>query len=297
MAATCASPRRAELVVPDADLGAASSVPEEGDIVALVERALRTAIAIASFVVGGVTGVLGASRYERSSGAAGDDDEEPRLLLPTVAGASLFIAAEAVRRSARMATSVARIVAARATLASAFPSVRRVSDSVDRWLTGLDDRWRAEERADAHYVDELLDVVVPIAVDAVVTRLDLTERILVSVDLDRIVDSLDLDRLMRRIDLDDVVARIDIEAIVGRLPLARIAGGVIDELDLAAIATRVIDEVDLPRIVRESTGTMADETVEGLRAQGIMADKAVTGLVNRLLRRNGDAAGGMQADE
>lgn len=290
MAATRASPRRAEPVVPGAGLGAASSVPDAGDIVALVERALGTAIGTASFVVAGVIGVLGASRNGRS-GAAGDDGEEPRLLVPTLAGASLFIAAEAIRRSARMATSVGRSVAARATFANAFPSVQRVSDRVGRWLTGLDDRWRAEERADARYADELLDVVVPIAVDAVVTRLDLTERILASVDLDRIVDSLDLDRLMRRIDLDDVVARLDVEAIVGRLPLARIAAGVIDELDLAAIATRVIDEVDLPRIVRESTGTMADETVEGLRAQGIMADQAVTGLVDRLLRRNGDAAG------
>lgn len=297
MAATRASPRRAEPVVPGADLGAASSAPDAGDIVALVERALATAIGTASLVVAGVIGVLGASRNEDSRGVAGDDGEEPRLLVQTLAGASLFIAAEAIRRSARMATSVGRSVAARGTFANAFPSVQRVSDRVGRWLTGLDDRWRAEERADAHYVDEVLDVVVPIAVDAVVTRLDLTERILASVDLDRIVDSLDLDRLMRRIDLDDVVARLDVEAIVGRLPLVRIAADVIDELDLAAIATRVIDEVDLPRIVRESTGTMADETVEGLRAQGIMADQAVTGLVNRLLRRNGAAAGGVQADE
>lgn len=291
MAATRASPRRAQPVVPGADLGAASSAPDAGDIVALVERALGTAIGTVSFVVAGVIGVLGASRNEGSRGVAGDDGEEPRLLVPTLAGASLFIAAEAISRSARIAMSVGRIVAERATLANAFPSVRRVSDRVGRLLTGLDDRWRAEERANAHYVDEVLDVVVPIAVDAVVTRLDLTERILASVDLDRIVDSLDLDRLMRRIDLDDVVARLDVEAIVGRLPLVRIAAGVIDELDLAAIAMRVIDEVDLPRIVRESTGTMADETVEGLRAQGIMADQAVTGLVDRLLRRNGDAAG------
>jgi hypothetical protein len=290
MAATRASPRRAESVVPGADLGAASSVPDAGDLVALVERALGTAIGTASIVVAGVIGVLGASRNGRS-GAAGDDGEEPRLLVQTLAGASLFIATEAIRRSARMATSVGRSVAARATFANAFPWGQRVSDRVGRWLTGLDDRWRAEERADARYADELLDIVVPIAVDSVVTRLDLTERILASVDLDRIVDSLDLDRLLRRIDLDDVVARLDVEAIVGRLPLARIAAGVIDELDLAAIATRVIDEVDLPRIVRESTGTMADETVEGLRAQGIMADQAVTGLVDRLLRRNGDAAG------
>jgi hypothetical protein len=49
--------------------------------------------------------------------------------------------------------------------------------------------------------------------------------------------------------------------------------------------------VDLPRIVRESIGTMADEKVEGPRARGIMADRAVTGLVDRLLRRNGDPKG------
>ena len=120
---------------------------------------------------------------------------------------------------------------------------------------------------------------VPDVVRGVLDELDLTELTLQRIDLDRIVDAVDLDR---------VVARIDPDAIVRKLDLTALSQGVIDRLDLAAIATRVIDEIDLPRIVRESTGTMADETVVGIRAKGMSADRAVSQFVDRMLGRQGD---------
>jgi len=124
-------------------------------------------------------------------------------------------------------------------------------------------------------------------IDAVRSPIGKRNGTLASVRADELAAQV-LNRLVERLDLDAVTAKIDVEAIVERLDLAKIAQEVIDELDLAAIAMNVVEEIDLPRIVRESTGTMANETVEGIRAQGMNADQAVGRLVDRLLRRASD---------
>lgn len=78
------------------------------------------------------------------------------------------------------------------------------------------------------------------------------------------LDQLDLTALVReRVDLDAFVA----------------------DVDVVAIAREVIDELDLPQIVRESTGSMASETVRGVRVRTVDADESVTRAVDRLLRR------------
>ena len=89
-----------------------------------------------------------------------------------------------------------------------------------------------------------------------------------------VVDQVDVDRIAARIDVDAIAARIDLEAIVGRL-------------DLSALAQEVLDEVDIGQIVRESSSTMAAETVDALRVQGMRADQLLSGLVDRLLLRAG----------
>ena len=61
--------------------------------------------------------------------------------------------------------------------------------------------------------------------------------------------------------------------------------------DLAAIAEGVIEELDLAAIIRGSTETMAAETVDGIRVQGLHADRFVARVVDRTLhRRNGEGA-------
>ena len=81
----------------------------------------------------------------------------------------------------------------------------------------------------------------------------------------------------RRVDLDGIVATVDIDAIAARIDI----GAVIDRIDLVGLAEDVIAEVDLPEIIRESTGSMASETVRGVRMQGITADEAVGRAVDR----------------
>ena len=148
----------------------------------------------------------------------------------------------------------------------------------------------------------LLDLLVPVIADALLRRMDLTEVVRRYVDLDGLVASVDLDEAVGRVDLDAVVGRldldrivrerVDLDGIVATVDLDAVAArididAVIARIDLVALAEEVIAEVDLPEIIRESTGSMASETVRGVRMQGITADEAVGRAVDRFrLRRN-----------
>ena len=132
-------------------------------------------------------------------------------------------------------------------------------------------------------------------VSRVLDRLDLTALVLERVDLEavvqRVLDRLDLTALvLERVDLDAVVQRVldpfDLTALVlERVDLDAVVQRVLDHLDLVTLAAEVIEGVDLPEMIRESTGSMASETVQGVRIQGIVADEAVGRAVNRLLLR------------
>jgi hypothetical protein len=178
---------------------------------------------------------------------------------------------------------------------------------------------RGADRRDlvAQQLTALLDVLVPAVAHALLRRMDLTEVVrryvdldgLVAsvdldvavsrVDLDAVVGRLDLDRIVReRVDLDRIVSTVDIDAIAARIDIDAIAArididAVLNRIDLVGLAEDVIAEVDLPEIIRESTGTMASDTVRGVRMQGITADEAIGRAVNRLRRgRRGPAPPG-----
>lgn len=76
---------------------------------------------------------------------------------------------------------------------------------------------------------------------------------------------------------ETVLARLDLDAIIHRV-------------DLVAIVDEVIAGVDLPAIIRESTGTMASETVRGVRMTGITADDAISRTLRRPLFRRAQPA-------
>jgi len=149
-----------------------------------------------------------------------------------------------------------------------------------------------------------LDAVVRrVDVEAVLDRIDLTETVLKRVDLDAVVrqvlaqiDEEQVSELAAKVDVDQVARRLDIEAVLDRMDLTRtvlervdlvkVVDAVLDQMDLIALANEIIDGVDLPEIIRDSTGSMASETVQGVRLQGIEADQAVGRAVDRLLLRH-----------
>jgi hypothetical protein len=59
----------------------------------------------------------------------------------------------------------------------------------------------------------------------------------------------------------------------------------------------VIDEVDLGEIVSESSSTMASETVDALRVQGMRVDGLVSRVVDRVLQRQGRRQTGPLVEE
>jgi hypothetical protein len=147
---------------------------------------------------------------------------------------------------------------------------------------------------------------VPAVVDRVLDRLDL-DRIVASVlarlDLDAVVSGaladLDLDAVAR-VDVatlvEQVIAEIDLtQLVVDRVDLGVVVDDALDQIDLtqlvmdrvdlATVAERVIDDIDLPEIIRESTGSIAYETVRGIRLQSVDADRAVERIVDRVLLR------------
>jgi hypothetical protein len=83
-----------------------------------------------------------------------------------------------------------------------------------------------------------------------------------------------------RVDLDAVVQAVDLDAVAARIDLDKI----IERLDLPTLAQGVIDDIDLPGIIRESSGSMASEAVQGVRMHSIEADDAVAHTLDRFLR-------------
>ena len=157
---------------------------------------------------------------------------------------------------------------------------------------------------------DVLDAAIPTVVAAVLRTLDLTRIVTEHVDLDRVVESVDLDAAVRRVDLDAIAMRLDVDAVIDRLDLTEIVrrgvdvdavvatvdldaaaarldvDAVIDRVDLVGLAREVIAAIDLPEIIRESTGSMASETLRGVRMQSISGDDAIARVVERVrLRR------------
>jgi hypothetical protein len=159
----------------------------------------------------------------------------------------------------------------------------------------------AVERVDVDAVVRRVDI------EAILDRIDLTATVLDRVDLEVLVreilerlDEPELSTMVERVDVDAVVRRVDVEsvldrvdltaAVLNRVDLKTVVDAALAQVDMIALAEEIIDGVDLPEIIRESTGSMASETVKGVRMQGIGADRAVGRAVDRLLLRHDHAS-------
>jgi hypothetical protein len=126
----------------------------------------------------------------------------------------------------------------------------------------LDRRWRADREALQSRGRSVFEDLSSRVVEAVLASIDLTSIVVKNVDIDRIVE---------HVDVDAAVARADV----------------------VGMARYVIEELDLPEMIRESSGTLAADTIEGLRMQGMNADNSLSRFIDRLLgRRDGDSRGG-----
>ncbi|MGH2631483.1 MAG: hypothetical protein ACRDHI_13135 [Actinomycetota bacterium] len=181
----------------------------------------------------------------------------------------------------------------------------------------LDGQWKASQTEMVEAATSFLGALVPEIAQGVADQVDLTAIVRDRVDVNAIVDDVDIERILDRVDLDALVDRIDVDAIVEKVDMERLArsfpvetvldrvdvneaadridvdrviartdlASVVDRLDLSEIAEEVIDDIDLPRLIRESSGAMASETVQTVRVQGMNADRLVSHVVDKVLRR------------
>src|SRR5829696_7229944 len=224
----------------------------------------------------------------------------PRLL----AAAAFGLAVEAQRRSLSAAGAVVgRFGWPLRTLARPAVALARGSVATARHHLDLDG-WAArgvaeQRRAQALAVRAVRALIAALAA-AVLDEIDLDE-VVARVDLDRIVDRVDLNEIVHRIDIDAIAERIDLDAIVTRIDLDAIVArvdldAILARVDLPGLTEQVIDEVDLGEIIRESSSTMASETVDALRVQGMRVDGLVSRIVDRVLLRQGQRQTGPSLD-
>jgi hypothetical protein len=221
-----------------------------------------------------------------------------------LAAAAFGLAVEAQRRSLGAAGAVVgrfgwplRILA-RPAVALARGSVAAARHHLD--LEGWAARGVAEQRRAQAVAVRAVRALLAAVAAAVLDEIDLDE-VVARVDLDRIVDRINLNQIAARIDLDEIVLRIDVDAIAERIDLNAIVSridldaivarvdlnAVLARVDLPGLTEQVIDEVDLGEIIRESSSTMASETVDALRVQGMRVDGLVSRIVDRILLRQG----------
>jgi hypothetical protein len=273
------------------------------ELQALVVRAVVVALGAASLLAAVVTHALARSLRVDAAGLEHPGDA-PSVLgrPPRVVGALFGVAVEAARWSTRGTSPVGRRLGRLLSFAGDLPPIRLAGSRLEDIVTRLDASWEEERPRREEAASAFIDALMTEIVGAMLDHIDLTSLALERIDMDRfldamdvnsIVDRVDVERALERVDLNDVVERIDVDRILARVDVDELAGrmdldAMIQRLELARIAQQVIDELDVGEIIRDSTGSMATETVEGIRVQGMNADRLVSRLVDRAFGRRGN---------
>jgi hypothetical protein len=179
-------------------------------------------------------------------------------------------------------------------VAGALPGARLAGDVLSAATRPLAQEGARTRRRAVEQTQRMLEALVPaivdmIDVDAVVQRID-ADAVVAAVDLDALLRRTDVDALLQRIDVDAFVAGVDLDTLIARIDVDAIAA----RIDVNALVQRVdvdavVEETELGTIVARSTSGFASEALDAARAQTIGADTLVTRLVERLLRRRGEA--------
>lgn len=297
---------------PEVDAGAEAADAAEPTGTALLEQAVRVTTGLVAL---GIASVAEGVRRTLPATPSTDEPSPERVdALGLATGALLGFTLLVGDRVAGAVRGVSRTVGPPASWVAGVPPLGPAAGWVRTTATSLDERWRASRPGTEAVATAFARELVPQVIDAVLDQLDLTwlvaervdlddliarvdiERVVARVDLDEVASKIDVDAVVSRVDLDAIVKRIDLDAIVARVDVDAVARridveGIIERLDMADLARTVIEEIDLPEIIRQSTGSVASETVRGVRMQGIQADESVSKVVDRVLFRNraGDA--------
>jgi hypothetical protein len=249
-----------------------------------------------------------------------------RLPVTEVADLVVGTAWGAARITGRLAVTGGRVAGPVVSVVLRPPLVpRRLQPG--RGVAAVAEQWRRDRPDAVRSLGLWSETMLPSGIQAAMRQVDVqacVDAVLDAVDLDAVVAGvvrrLDVDAVVagvvQRLDVDAavalVLARLDLGAVVStaldqvdlnqlvldRVDLGRVIDAalqqvdltqvVMEQVDLVAVAEYVVAEIDLPEIIRASTGSMASETVRGLRMQGVGADQAVSRVVDRVLFRRAE---------
>ena len=278
--------------------------PPGSQVAGLLEHGVRVG---AGMFAAGASALADALRTTLPAGDEGSSSED-RDPVATLAGAGLGAAVTTAEAAASAAKQAAETIGPAITWLVEPGFAKEAGEAAAGAARVLDGRWKASQAEMVQAATTFLGVLVPEIARGLADQVDITALVRERIDVNAIVEDVDIDGILDRVDLDAVIDRIDIDAIVGRVDMERLARSfpvetivdrvdvdrviartdlvsIVDRLDLSAIAEEVIDDVDLPRLIRESSGAMANETVQTARVQGMNADRLVARVIDKVIRR------------
>jgi len=161
--------------------------------------------------------------------------------------------------------------------------------AAERYLESWNTRGTVEQQHNEALVAEFARRLAPALAESIVTRLDVgdileqlpIETIVEQVDVNALLARVDIEALLDRVDVNHVLDRVDVDHLMERVDL----DAVMARVDIAPIAQRILDEIDISAIVRESTGSVAGDLVDGSRVTTMRLDDFTARVTDRILLR------------
>jgi hypothetical protein len=123
-------------------------------------------------------------------------------------------------------------------------------------------------------------IVAAVDIDALLDNVNV-EGIIERVDVEKIIDRVDVEKIIDRVDVEKIIERVDVNAIVGRVDVQ----GIMGQVDIAPMAQEIIATVDIGAIVRQSTGSITGDAVDGGRVTAMRIDGFIDRVADRILFR------------
>ena len=289
-----------DIVTADSRVRVLPAGPPEG-VVSISRRVSDLGMGAASI---GVEAMLDAVERFRPNGSS-ERHREPTVLREMARAATgmvLVAEARAVNVAEAMELGAQRAVE----VGSQMPIVRDAlvgfSSFLGRWSARADLE-QARRRAET---TDFVARMIPAVVDALIERIDIgavmgrvpLAEILGAVDIDAILDQVDINQVLAHVDVDGLIQRVDVDGLIQRVDvdglMTRVdVAALLDRIDLSSIVGEVLDEVDIGAIVRESTGSITGDAVDGARVTAMRIDTFVGRVADRVLLRGANDRSGL----
>jgi hypothetical protein len=267
-------------------------------VTGMLRRATDLGLGAASIAASAAVDAI--ERFVPGEAAPGDEVTAPgvvRLVPGALLGAGLMAQRRMLDVSAQVEKGVAQVAGALARTPIVGAPVRATEEYLGRWS----DVGEVEQARNRALVAEFVRRLAPELATAVINQLDMAsltdqlpiDAIVAGVDIDALLDRVDVEAIIERVDVEKIIDRVDVEKIIDRVDVDAIVGrvdvsAIMGRVDIAPMANEIINEVDIGAIVRQSTGSITGDAIDGGRVTAMRLDGFVDRVVDRVLfRRKG----------